>query len=189
MRKVAAGLLVLGFASTAFGGTVVFSPNPAGPIDNSGGAVPVALQVSIGESIFTTINSFDVLMGSDTLQIDNFVFAAGIPGAFPLNSIANPANPPVYADDISIGGFAFSAVTAAGLPLGTLNITVPAGLAPGDYFIDVNSQRDNNRSVLGGATGGDPLSGRALIHVVPEPATISLLGLAGLALLRRRKTA
>ena len=76
--------------------------------------------------------------------------------------------------------------------MGTLTVGTE-GLDVGEYEVLVDSLRDFDWSVIGLATrtefSTETLSGSALVNVVPEPMTLSLLGLGALALLRRRRTA
>ena len=52
----------------------------------------------------------------------------------------------------------------------------------------MNGDRDQGISALGSALGDvESLSGRVLVQVVPEPATLLLLGAAGLGVVFRRR--
>jgi hypothetical protein len=56
-------------------------------------------------------------------------------------------------------------------------ITLDAsGLSPGDYEVFVDSDLDFGTSSLGLGTAGEPLFGSAVVRVLPEPATLALLG-------------
>ncbi len=80
-------------------------------------------------------------------------------------------------------------------PLLEATLTIDTtGLAEGEYSFLVSAAEDRNRigtglSGLGRGFSFDPLEGAGFLNVVPEPMTLSLLGLGALALLRRRRTA
>jgi hypothetical protein len=85
---------------------------------------------------------------------------------------------------------------AAGQALYSFNVTVPAAAAVGDTFtIDdftgnpVFHAGPPYGTVCAGAGGTVSLNnvGALTLTVIPEPATITLLGLGGLLLMRRRK--
>ena len=98
----------------------------------------------------------------------------------------------IYTNDLLFGGNNFNLWTAP-LLVGTLTIDT-AGLAEGEYSFGVSSAQETNRlgfglSALGLGINTEPLEGAGFLNVVPEPMTLSLLGLGALALLRRRRTA
>lgn len=70
------------------------------------------------------------------------------------------------------------------LRVGELTLGVPAGLSEGSYRVFVDSDYDQYSSL----NGDEGLFGEAFIHVVPEPATLMLLGcgVAAMVISRRR---
>ena len=203
MRKFAVVLLVVGFTHvSAFGGVISFSPSPV-DVNVPGGDSPlVTLDVFLGElgSIGNAFGAFDVVFGSGLisagevagLELVSFVWDAPLfalaPVFFPP-SIAHDQHVGIYLDDIQIGMFiGVDQSTLAGpVRLGSLTVDT-TGLAFGPYQVIVDFGIDNTS--LGAGTGGDSfLSGTGFVNVIPEPATITLLGLASLALVRRRRKA
>ena len=67
-------------------------------------------------------------------------------------------------------------------------VNVAAGLAAGDYTVDVwfiGERPDNSR--IYDNNGGNDYSADFTVAAIPEPATMSLLGLGALAMVLRRK--
>ncbi len=188
MKKVAATLVLAVFAvSSAFGGTVSFDPaeTTVGPGD------PTRIDMDVTLSSLDTIagtNAFNIVMGSEDIAMVGFAMDGAFQGAYPLSSVLNPSSPQVYPNNITLGAFGFVA-NPAPIFTGVLTVDV-AGLPVGDYEIIVSADRDNNQSgAQDAAQTFEPLFGSATIHVVPEPATLVLLGLGGIVAVSRRRKA
>ena len=192
MKKVVAAWMLVACASShAFGGIVGFNP-PKIEIDL---AVSTLGKFSVSVASMTQFSnvftSFDIVFGSDDVDITGFVFDGAIPGIFPLNAIDVPASPTsAWTYDADIGGVSFTGGTSPPFLLGSLTFDT-ALLAPGTYMIEVDPTMGGAPSELKNSAfpgQSELLTGIGTINVIPEPATISLLGLAALVLVRRRKS-
>ncbi len=192
MRKFAALLTAVGLSATSvLGATVTFAPNPGGSDTVNAASLPTTIDFELIVGSIPAVNgalggvsSLDVVVGSDgPLTINSFAYSQSF-----IDGALLPPTPPVpfaaYPNDLYFGG----AQRATGRPagptytLGVLRVGVPAGLAPGDYTFKV----DNTFDQFSFLNGDDALNGVGTVHVVPEPATLGLLALGALGLIRRR---
>ncbi len=206
MRKLAIALLVIGLARvSAFGGIITFVPDSPTVDVGAGDSPLVTFDVFLGElgAIGDEFGSFEFVFGSGVisagdvvgLELVRFVYDSEIVGQsfFPPSTLDNVRSD-IYLDDITAGIFinhfrpGGPVLTDLGpVRIGSLTVDT-TGLADGKYQVIVDANLDQ-QSVAASRQGFDLLFGVGSIHVVPEHATISLLGLASLALIRRRRAA
>jgi len=192
MRKFAALLTAVGLSATsALAATVSFAPSPLGsetvnvadlPTDVKFDLVVGGINQIVGP--LGGVSSLDIVVGSEgPLTINGFLYSpTWTAGALLPPPVPGPFGS--YPSDLYFGG-AQQLATRPGGPLfnlGTLTVGVPAGTAPGSYFFKV----DNAVDQFSFLNGDDALNGIGTIQVVPEPATLGLLALGALGLIRRR---
>jgi hypothetical protein len=151
-------------------------------------------------------NGSDGVLGSDIIDVrlientaGGFVGWSGISvnvsaGDAPSSATANPDGHTFIANIFGIASDGSGGLNVTGnaaaipFPNGTIvefSFHVPSSAQPSTNIIISATAGNFGGDVVGGA--GDTSGLGATIHVVPEPVTMSLLGLGGLALIRRRR--
>ncbi len=129
---------------------------------------------------------FEAAVGSNDLHITSFVFSAEVLSNSDYFSPTSPHPVGKYPSDVSFGFVStLGERPALPLPLGTLTVDA-SGLGPGTYELVIDSVYDGVSFVSIDSVAW-PLSGSGTILIVPEPATLVLLGLASVAMLPRRR--
>lgn len=197
MKKVLGILTVVTFvASSAFGATVTFTSNDGVGEDyvlldeQAVFSVDIALEPSPPGPL-SSFDAANILIGShDGLDMDWGAPLDATVFVYTPEWIAANAFPPtvnhamMYPQDVFVGGY-LSAPSSDPWTVGTLTLGT-TGLPIGDYGIVVDGGTDGLSGLYLGAAK-DTLMGSATVHVTPEPAALVLLGIGGLAALRRRR--
>ncbi len=183
MKKLAAVLLVVFATSNVLAGTVTFTPLTSTSVLEG---ETIRFEIGVEPTGFDSFNLVGITTGSDDgLQIMSLDFSQewADAQAFPPPIPAEPAGS--YASDLFFGGFL--STPAPSFTIGTLTVGT-TGLATGDYQILVDGDADVGLSFIALDAAEELLFGSAGVTVlVPEPATLALLGLGGIAVLRRRR--
>ncbi len=170
-------------AGSTMAGVVEFSPplfiyDPERPR-------PVEYDVSLGLRAGFPLPGFDavdIVFGAEQVPFMGFDYDS----TWPFATAEPPAfNIGIYPHDMYVTSNDANLATSP-RAFGTVMVD-PRDLAPGDYIIQVNHAIDGDFSQLLARGTGDPLLGSAVLRVVPEPASLSLLALGALAALHLRK--
>lgn len=191
MSRLMVAMLAVG-VGTSFtsAGTVEFIPEGS-TIVNEGGSV--TFNIRLVTDLSPPLGAMSIIVGSDTLTwaagdaTPSADFATEFGGFGEVLSPA-PAGLTNYLSDAQFTGFSSLGFTSP-FNVGQLVVST-AGLGIGEYTIMVDPSRDSGSSFVEDfnfPAGSQDLTGMATVTVVPEPATLVLLGIGGLAALRRRR--
>jgi hypothetical protein len=149
--------------------------------------VPATFDIGVTSGV-GNFNTADLIIGANGIPgIGTFTYNAAWNSAF--SQVSTPtyfnAGELVYYQRAVMVGGANAASVGASKALGTL-VVPTTGLPLGDYLIKIDSAIDGF-SNLGNASVAETISGLGTIRVVPEPASLMLLGLGAAATLRRRR--
>jgi hypothetical protein len=212
-KHVVALGLSLCLAANSFAGVVSFA---AAPVDN-GFTDPASMTINRGvmapgqvklvltaDPTFPAVSAADLIIGmtaardtGNASRILGFQYAMDmdttpdtIDDVFTFLAPPTPDYFPTYANDLFIGGSRPNNLTVESFVLGTLTLDL-TNLGDGMYEVFIDAGQDQDQSVFYDLAGGtDSITtagGVATITIVPEPATMSLIGLGALAALWRRR--
>ena len=167
----------------AHAGKVSFDPK-VHVIDLTAGDSPVVtFDLALAKLEMDGFYAIDFVVGSDNLNIVDFAFDPLIKGCFDCPP-ALPAG--LYPSDLAVSFLSSWGPRRAPLALGTLTVDV-TGLGPGSYELVIDPAFKEHNFVTW-VTPTESLIGLGRIEIVPEPATLALLGFASLAVVCRRRT-
>ena len=187
MKKlVGVAALALFVAVPAYGATATF-----GDIVND--VLPgtdVILSIAVAVDTLTGFQGVDMVVGWKEAGDLTFAYDAGFIAAMNANLVDPPYDDlfsPPYTNDVTIGGTSSTDVGTS-IVVGQATFKT-AGLAVGIYYADVDptAAGDDGWSMLSLGAETEPISGRGEVRIIPEPASLMLLGLGAAVGFRRRR--
>jgi|GEM_PF-2524140 len=163
-------------SSSVSAGTVAFDP-PVQIVDPSVSTL-ASFQLSLSSATVPTFIAFTAVLGSDDLVLTDWQPGPVFPGTCPVGGCDLPPSTSFYPSSFKIGFSIDPSPVPLGELLGTLTVDA-ASLAPGDYAVVIDPDRDTGFSALTTPFGEEPISGVGIVRVVPEPASLILLGIGG----------
>jgi hypothetical protein len=180
MKKLLVLVLVLSIATMANAGLVIGVNGQENPADST--IILVAPSGTANIQVYSD--------GAEVSDAPTFIVISQGMGSFNLDAAINTFNPPGAPDSIFFwaGDPADGAVfidTARPYP----SPLIPAGLVADQMIFHCEGAGDVTLSLFmdRGLPGGLQLMDTQVIHQIPEPMTMALLGLGGLFLRRRSK--
>ncbi len=191
MRKAGMSLACLLMAgSVALGGTVSFDPATQEVLPGEA----ARFDISVTSTTLEVMDTINLLVGSHTAFAG---FAFDFDQAYIDSATFDPDATPfgVYASDLNLAANNLSGGWTAPILIGTLTFDT-TGLAEGKYDVMVSTSTEfdlvgTTLTILQDGFAGDAnIEAAGSFTVVPEPATLAMLGIGGIAtVLRRRRTA
>lgn len=191
MKKIVMTMLVVGLvAFAAQAATVQFTLNETAP-------GTWEMLVDVGGTDTAGLSAYGMFVNIPTAQVsytENLLFDIGsFSGMFPNTAVNGDVGGIFNAGNFqNSGGFAIQGMGMVPIALGSVNLGVPAllgtfttpvGLGAADFTAEKAGLLNvNNDGFLIDLTLLD-----TVVNPVPEPMTLSLIGIGGLALIRRRK--
>ena len=175
-------------ATPGWGGSVVFDP----PTAAVSAGTPVIVNVTALPQTGSPYNYGSFVFGSNDVAGFDFAYHPDWSNAFGGSPFTPEYNEELgetfYAQQVRVGGY------QSGLPLpypslalGSLTIdTTDMALGPHVVLVDFTLDGLSKFAYLGEGGSNDPVYGTFSFTIVPEPGTVALAVLGGLALLRRR---
>ena len=178
MRKVLILALLLGIAPLASAGIINLSLTSGGNSSVAIGTTAITVQLKADQDLKTITNIDFTSTSTNVIQASGYGWLVGESATTGDGTQSSNLIDDAYMGSLSIvtAGTVLYEFDVMPAVVGTIGIA-DMGVIPDPYADPFANPPDPDNYVIGNLTG---------LNVVPEPATIALLGLGGLLLRRRR---